>query len=99
MPYAAGRNLHREREVSFIADTEVVHMAREEVCPELARLLRVQRHDFINHAQVIHAFLQLGKTERAMHYIEELCRDPEVLCAALHYHVPQPGCVLKAGGA
>lgn len=69
----------------------------KEVCPELTRLLRVQRHDFINHAQVIHAFLQLGKTDRAMRYIEELCTDPELLCSSLDQHTSIPECVREAG--
>lgn len=69
----------------------------KEVCPELTRLLRIQRHDFINHAQVIHAFLQLGKADRAMRYIEELCKDPELLCSSLSQHKSIPECVRKVG--
>lgn len=54
-------------------------MDKHDISPEMTRLLRLQRHDFINHLQVIHGFLQLGKTERAMEYMENLCKDPAIL--------------------
>ena len=46
---------------------------------ELNQLLRLQRHDFLNHLQVIHAMVQLGKGDRAISYIEELAREPRAL--------------------
>lgn len=72
-------------------------MAMEEVCPELIRLLRLQRHDFVNHAQVIHAYLQLGKSDRAMQYIEDLCKNPDLLSSAINPHSRLPDCAYKAG--
>ncbi|HBT47152.1 MAG TPA: hypothetical protein DEA73_04605 [Peptococcaceae bacterium] len=36
------------------------------------RLLRAQKHDFLNHLQVISGFLQLGKPERALAYTKEV---------------------------
>lgn len=67
-----------------------------EVCTELIRLLRVQRHDFINHMQVIHAMLQLGRTEKAMDYIENLAKDPSLVTDSLHTHTPQVNCQRRA---
>lgn len=32
---------------------------------------RLQRHDFLNHGQVIMGYLQLGKTEKALEYMHE----------------------------
>lgn len=32
---------------------------------------RLQRHDFLNHGQVIMGYLQLGKTEKALEYMRE----------------------------
>lgn len=72
-------------------------MENIETCSELTRLLRVQRHDFINHLQVIHAYLQLSKQDRAMQYIEDLCKDPDLLFSSLSGHVSQPDCRRKAG--
>lgn len=39
------------------------------------QLLHRQRHDFLNHLQVIHAYLQVGKTERAMEYLTRAASD------------------------
>ena len=47
--------------------------------PSLERILlaeqlqhyRQQRHDFLNHWQVIMGYLQLGKTDRALLYMQE----------------------------
>lgn len=63
-----------------------------QVCQELIRLLRVQRHDFINHMQVIHAMLQLGKLEKAKEYIENLAKNPSLLTDALQVHIQQSKC-------
>lgn len=47
----------------------------QEVCQEMIKMLRRQRHDFINHIQVVHAYLQLGKVEKALASLEELAAD------------------------
>jgi sensor histidine kinase regulating citrate/malate metabolism len=73
-----------------MADSEM------EVCSELIRLLRVQRHDFINHMQVVHAMMQLGRTEKAMDYIENLAKDPNLITDSLHTHVTQADCKRRA---
>ncbi len=54
-------------------------MAKLEVKEEVLLLLKMQRHDFINHLQVIHAMIQLGKMDKALIYIEELSKDPKGL--------------------
>lgn len=43
-------------------------MADEDL-PRVFTLLRNQRHGFLNHLQVISGWLQLGKTDRAVQYI------------------------------
>lgn len=45
---------------------------------ETTRLLRLQRHDFLNHIQVIHALIQLGKNEKALQYIDDVIKSPEM---------------------
>jgi pentatricopeptide repeat protein len=67
-------------------------MAEQEVCTQLMQLLRLQRHDFINHLQVIHALLQLGRVEKALQYMEELSKGTELLEAPLAQHKPQACC-------
>ena len=38
-------------------------------------LIKLQRHDFLNHIQVIQGFLQLGKPDKALNYIEKIIED------------------------
>ena len=54
-------------------------MENHEMSAESIALLKIQRHDFVNHLQVIHALLQLGRTEKALTYIEELAKDSQLL--------------------
>lgn len=69
----------------------------KEICDELEKLLRAQRHDFINYLQVIRAMIQLGRTEKALKYIDDLAQDPNLLTEPLRLHREQPGCQRKAG--
>lgn len=48
-------------------------------CADMIKLLRIQRHDFLNHLQVIHAMIQLGRGEKALQYIEKLAHDPDMI--------------------
>lgn len=52
-------------------------------CPDVMNVLRIQRHDFLNHLQVIHAMIQLGRNEKALQYIENLAHDPEMISNVL----------------
>ncbi len=52
-------------------------------CTDVVKLLRIQRHDFLNHLQVIHAMIQLGRGEKAIQYIEKLAHDPEMISNVL----------------
>lgn len=69
-----------------------------DACPELTRLLRLQRHDFINHLQVVHTLLQMGRVERALEYIDGLANSTVLLDETLHQHQPQPDCRQKITG-
>jgi sensor histidine kinase regulating citrate/malate metabolism len=42
---------------------------------ELIEVLRVQRHDFMNHLQIISGLIQLNKTDRVFDYIQKLALD------------------------
>lgn len=66
--------------------------AEREVCDELVKLLRGQRHDFLNHLQIVHAMLQLGRREKAMTYIENLAKDPSLVDDQIRMHKKQPDC-------
>ncbi len=69
----------------------------DDICEELVKSLRAQRHDFINHIQVVHALLQLGRTEKALAYLDDLAKDPELVAGPLRQHTRQPDCPRTAG--
>jgi len=56
---------------------------------EMEQVLRAQRHEFINHIQVVHAMLQMGRVEKAMKYIEDLAKDPDMVDGPLKYYLEQ----------
>lgn len=69
-----------------------------DACPELMRLLRLQRHDFINHLQVVHTLLQMGRVERALEYIDSLANSTVLLDETLRQHQMRPECHQKITG-
>lgn len=71
-------------------------MENHEVNAEIINLLKIQRHDFVNHLQVIHALLQLGRTEKALTYIEELAKDSRLISDTLKVHEEQCAKAQKA---
>lgn len=42
------------------------------ITEDMEKALRRQKHDFINHIQVLQAYLQLGKSEKALQYVNGL---------------------------
>ncbi len=62
-------------ELSEMSELEV-ELANKKVAHELTeqnlRLLRCQRHDFLNHLQVVLGYIQMGKTGKAEKYIREI---------------------------
>ncbi|MBP1764848.1 MAG: hypothetical protein H6Q65_1906 [Firmicutes bacterium] len=64
-------------------------MSEEEICSQFIRLLRLQRNDFINHLQVVHALIQLGRGEKALRYIEEVSKKIESVDESLYQYQEQ----------
>lgn len=42
------------------------------ITKDVEKALRRQKHDFINHVQVVQAYLQMGKAEKALAYLNGL---------------------------
>lgn len=80
-----------------MADRSAVDMnaVQEQTCEELMRLLRCQRHDFMNHLQVIHGMIQLGKFNEVKAYIEDLAQNPGLITNAMQAHAQQQNCRLQ----
>lgn len=41
------------------------------ICEAAVALLRKQRHDYLNYLQVVQAYVQMGKPEKALAYMEK----------------------------
>lgn len=45
------------------------------ICEAAVALLRRQRHDYLNYLQVVQAYLQMGKPEKALAYLEKATEE------------------------
>ncbi|TYP57588.1 sensor kinase SpoOB-type protein [Thermosediminibacter litoriperuensis] len=50
---------------------------------------RLQRHDFNNHLQIIYTMIQLGKSEKALEYINTIKRENEVFSTICRLENPR----------
>ena len=64
---------------------------------KMLELISVQRHDFLNHLQVISGLLQLKKEERAREYILEVGQDIKDLSKISHLKVPEAAAAFLIG--
>ncbi|WP_258360314.1 Spo0B domain-containing protein [Moorella sulfitireducens] len=55
---------------------------------DVISLLRWQRHDFLNHLQVISGYIQLQKSDRALTYLQEVTAGLEQLGRLMHLKQP-----------
>lgn len=60
----------------------------------MLEIISVQRHDFLNHLQVISGLLQLNKAERVKDYIRQVSLEVERLSKVVHLRVPQAAAAL-----
>jgi sensor histidine kinase regulating citrate/malate metabolism len=61
---------------------------------EMVRVIRTERHDFVNHLQVVYALMRTGKGEKAQQYIEELCQHVRITGEMLSVDVPELSALL-----
>jgi hypothetical protein len=55
----------------------------------LLEFIRLQRHDFLNHLQVISGFIQMNKGEQAREYLLGVARELERLGRVIHLQMPE----------
>lgn len=55
----------------------------------LLEVIRVQRHDFLNHLQVISGLIQMNRSEQAREYIRGLGREFELWGRVMHLYLPE----------
>lgn len=61
---------------------------------KMLELLSVQRHDFLNHLQIISGLLQLNREAEAREYIRNVVREIVDLSKIVHLAVPEVAAVL-----
>lgn len=62
----------------------------------LNNTLRAQRHDFMNHLQVVHSLIELGEYVDANAYIEKVYNDIEKVSSILKTGIPAVNAILEA---
>jgi len=63
---------------------------------ELNRTLRAQRHDFLNHIQIVYGLLELGEHDEALKYMEPVYKDISRVNKALKTSEPAVNALLQA---
>ncbi|SHI86228.1 Histidine kinase-, DNA gyrase B-, and HSP90-like ATPase [Clostridium amylolyticum] len=63
---------------------------------ELNRTLRAQRHDFLNHIQIVYGLLELGEQDEALKYMEPVYKDISRVNKALKTSEPAVNALLQA---
>lgn len=61
---------------------------------EMTSIIKAQRHDFVNHLQVVFGFLSLGEVEEAREYIQEVYQDVRVSGDILRLAIPELSALL-----
>lgn len=64
---------------------------------KLLDVVQVQRHDILNHLQVISGFLQLNKPDRIRDYIEHVIVEMKVMSQTSWFKIPEVTAVLLIG--
>lgn len=62
--------------------------------PSLLEVIQVQRHDFLNHLQVISGLLQLNKTDRVKEYIDYIKNEMKNLSVINEITIPELKAIL-----
>lgn len=63
--------------------------SKETVCEEISRRLSHQRHDFLNHMQVVYSYIQIGKADKALRYLDDLVASIKKEAGSPQYQCPE----------
>lgn len=82
--------LTKQQKTLEIQDFYIEHLS------QLVRAIRVQRHDFVNHMQVVYALMKTGKFDKAIDYIADLSHDIQITGEMLSVDIPELSALLLA---
>jgi signal transduction histidine kinase len=78
---------------------QAVRMTQEVYVVEINDMftsIRGQRHDFLNHVQVIHTMVQMGRTEQLKAYVSELVKETRDVSEVVHHSSPALAAFVQA---
>jgi len=61
---------------------------------EMNKIIKTQRHDFVNHLQTVYGLMQLGLIDEAQSFIRELYTDVKISGEALRLAIPELSALL-----
>jgi hypothetical protein len=64
---------------------------------KLLDIIQLQRHDFLNHLQVISGFQQLNKPDRIQEYIKQVTAEVAEMSKTTRFKMPEVTAVMLAG--
>jgi len=81
----------------FIAKQERLFELQQyhiEQLQEMNKIIKTQRHDFVNHLQIVYGLMQLGQVEEAQSFISELFTEVQISGEALRLAIPELSALL-----
>ncbi len=75
--------LARQKRTMELQNTYIGHLQ------EMMQVIKAQRHDFINHLQVVYGLLRIGENDQAQEYIGEIYQDVQVSGEILRLGIPE----------
>lgn len=78
---------------------QAVRMTQDVYVEDIQRMfasIRGQRHDFINHLQVIHSFVQMGKTDELKRYVTDLVQETREMSEIVNHASPALAAFVQA---
>jgi two-component system, LytTR family, sensor histidine kinase AgrC len=82
--------------VSFITNEHGTMKSTLEQLESLNKTLRAQRHDFINHLQVVYSLMEMDENEEARNYIEKVYTDIQKINGVMKTSYPAINALLQA---
>jgi hypothetical protein len=81
----------------FIAKQERLFELQQyhiEQLQEMNKIIKTQRHDFVNHLQTVYGLMQLGEVEEAQVFIRELYTEVQISGEVLRLAIPELSALL-----
>ncbi|MEN6463255.1 MAG: Spo0B domain-containing protein [Syntrophomonas sp.] len=86
----SGQMLSRKKQEQLL-DSQQAYISNLQ---EMMQIIKAQRHDFINHLQVIYGLISLGQTDQVKEYMGRLYKDVQITGDIIHLAIPELSALL-----